>query len=199
MSFETDLQKVRNEGRGFNWFGFLTLDADKAIKKFIRSNLEKFSWKWAARNYRDYRRLLACLCDTINFPEPQKLFYSISQKGPEVRTKVYKRSLGFGHCRFSITLSWPFVVYYRSVADIVADEATTITYVAKMEAQRQAKIYCKEFAFEKEFSFEFSQCEKSAKWTMNSVFLPFLNARFYEIALAMRNPLKDLNEFTAEN
>ena len=199
MSFETDLQKVRNEGRGLDWFGFLKLDADKAIKKFVRSNWEKFGWKWAARNCRDYRRLLACLCDTINFPEPQELFYSVSQKWPEIRTEVYKRSLGFGHCRFCITLSWPFVVYYRSVADIVADEATTSTDVENMVAQLQAKIYCKEFAFEKEFSFEFSQCEKSAKWTMNSVFLPFLNARFYEIAQAMRNTPKDLQEFRAEN
>ena len=32
MSFETDLQKVRNEGRGLDWCGFLKLDADKAIK-----------------------------------------------------------------------------------------------------------------------------------------------------------------------
>lgn len=199
MSFESDLKKCRIEGRSLNWCGFLSLDADKAVKKFVRSNWEKFSWKWSARNYRDYKRLFACIADTIVYTDPQNLFYSVSQKGPETSLKVYKRSLGFGHCRLCITLSWPFVVYYRRIADRVADEVTTSTDVARMGAQRRAEIYCKEFAFEKEFSFEFSQCEKSAKWTMNKIFLEFLNARFYEIAQNMRNPPKDLKEFRSEN
>ena len=184
--FEDDLKRVRLEEKAkpFDWFSFLTIDSNEAIRKFIRANKRKIVINWNARTYKEFRRIFDFFNELVTIPEPQTTFYCVAPKFKVKEFKVYKRRFGFGHCKFYINLDWPFVVYYKSVEDV---------------AEENPKIYCKEYPFEKEFSFEFAQCGKNAKWIFNEIYLKFLNARFYAISQQMQNPPKSVEEFTKQN
>lgn len=200
--FEDDLKRVRLEEK-FNsadWRGFLHMvDCNEAVKAFVKKNKNSFVMDWKARNYKHFKRLLEFVNDHVYFPDAQKYFYSVVTKFFIGNFKVEKKSAGFGHCRFVVKLVWPFVIYYRRVADVLADNEIKSSEFAKMEGAKHNEIYCKEYPFEKEFSFEFAQCGKNAKWIFNEIYLRFLNARFYAISQQMKNPPKSVEEFTEQN
>jgi hypothetical protein len=91
------------------------------------------------------------------------------------------------------------VIYYRRVADVLADNEIKSSEFAKMEGAKHNEIYCKEYHFEKEYSFEFAQCGKTPKWVMNNIYLNFIHDRFYAITQQMKNPPKSVEEFTEQN
>lgn len=182
--FEDDLKKVRLEGKasGFNWFDFLSADEREAERAFYRANKKIYCWKWNVRNYRDFKMLLDCVLFSVFVPNPQRLFYSISEKIYDVRFRVEKKKAGFGHCIFFVKFNWPFVVYYKRLADELANKMTNSSLQAEMEADLKTRIISKEYQFEKEYSFEFAQCGKSAKWILNQLITKFLKERFAAIS-----------------
>lgn len=120
--FEDDLKRVRLEEK-FNsadWRGFLHLvDCNEAVKAFINKNKDFFVMNWKARNYKHLKRILEFVNDHVYFPDAQKYFYSVVTKFFICNFKVEKKSAGFGHCRFVVKIVWPFVIYYRRVADVL--------------------------------------------------------------------------------
>jgi len=196
--FEDDLKRVRLEEKPFDWFSFLENDANKAIRKFIQANKLKIVINWNARTYREFRRIFDFVNELVTIPDPQTTFYCVAPKFKVKEFKVYKRRFGFGHCKFYINLEWPFVIYYRRVADMLADEIKSSEF-AKMEGAKHNEIYCKEYPFEKEYSFEFAQCGKTLKWVINNIYLNFIHDRFYAITQQMKNPTKSVEEFTEQN
>jgi len=189
--FEDDLKRVRLEEK-FNsadWRGFLHMvDCNEAVKAFIKKNKDFFVMNWKAMNYKQFKRCLEFVNDHVYFPDAQRYFYSSITKFYIGNFKVEKKSAGFGHCRFVVKLVWPFVIYYRRVADMLADNEI-----------KSNEIYCKEYPFEKEYSFEFAQCGKTPKWIMNKIYLNFIHDRFYAITQQMKNPPKSVEEFTEQN
>lgn len=200
--FEDDLKRVRLEEK-FNsadWRGFLHMvDCNEAVKAFIKKNKDFFVMDWKARNYKKFKRCLEYLYDHVYFPEAQKFFYAPITKFYIVNFKVEKKSAGFGHCRFVVKLVWPFVIYYRRIADVLEDNEIKSSEFAKMEGAKHNEIYCKEYPFEKEYSFEFAQCGKTPKWILNNIYLNFIHDRFYAITQQMKNPPKSVEEFTGQN
>lgn len=190
--FEDDLKKVRLEEKasGFNWFDFLSADERKAERAFYMANKKIYCWKWNIRNYIDFKMLLDCVLFSVFVPNPQRLFYSVSDKVYDVCFRVEKKKAGFGHCIFFVKFNWPFVVYYKRLADEIVNKMTKSSLQAEMEADFETRIVCKEYKFEKEYSFEFAQCGKSAKWILNQLITKFLKERFAAISEKMLNPPK---------
>lgn len=199
---EDDLKRVRLEEK-FNsddWRGFLHMvDCNEAVKAFTKENKDYFVMDWEARKYKRFKKMLEFVNDHVYFPDAQKYFYSVVTKFYIGNFNVEKKSAGFGHCRFVVKIVWPFVIYYRRVADMMAENEIKTSEFAKMEGAKHNEIYCKEYPFEKEYSFEFSQCGKTPKWIMNNIYLNFINDRFCAIARQMRNPPKSIEEFTNQN
>lgn len=201
-TIKDDLKKVRLEEK-FNsadWRGFLHfVDCDKAVKAFIKANKNKFVMNWKARNYKEFKHILDFVTEHIYFPDDQRLFYSVTTKFYIANFKVEKKSAGFGHCRFTIKLVWPFVIYYRRIADVVLDDEIKSSEFAKSENAKNNEIYCKEYPFDKEFVFEYAQCGKTPKWILNEIYLKFIHDRFNAITQQMHNPPKSVEEFTWQN
>lgn len=195
--FEDDLKRVRLEEKfnSFNWRGFLHfVDCDNAVKAFIKANKDYFAINWKARNYKDFKHILDFVIEHIYFPDNQRLFYSIVTKSYIANLKVEKKRAGFGHCRFVVKFVWPFVIYYRRIADVVLDDEIKFSEFAKRENAKNNEIYCKEYPFEKEFVFEYAQCGKTPKWIINEIYLNFIRSRFYAITEKMNNPPKSVEE-----
>ena len=200
--FEDDLKKVRLEGKfnSSNWRGFLHfVDCDKAVKSFIKANKDYFVMNWKARNDKEFKHILEFVIEHTYFPDDKRLFYSVTKKFSFADFKVEKKSAGFGHCRFTIKLDWPFVIYYRRIADVVLDDEIKSSEFSKRENAKNNEIYCKEYPFEKEFVFEYAQCGKTPKWIINEIYLKFIHDRFYAITEKMNNPPKSVEELIEQN